>query len=473
MAQERFENDYVPEDSVQGTPKGGILVSLGQVLMCIQIVALFGGLAEYGLVRNDSVSNLLRDPSPEALGGTIGYLLGWNLPALFGLALSLVACVRFKNPRGKTTALIAGIIILLNSALAFIGKDPNTVSSQRTSDGRHARDSGTIKYRSNAETEEDAGELSKAIGKMSLENVRTEMVDALKSGIVTFTSTRDGFSVRMPASPTMTAFDISGQVNVGTTRLYQTTANSQPVAYNVFVHIFEQKILSDEAIQAYLDSTTVGRLVMVEKGRLVSRIPTKFRGFEAMRFEHTSEKEGVEFVHKGVVFVIDGDSISLTMVHPNNITPELTLDAFLDSFELIPLEPVLREESWIDMVSGLQFKPPADMLERERTQRTNGLIVTFVNKAGHSMSVFDVSALHPNLTLADVRRELATTQADGDGHYKNVFITPGSETPIVQLMNYIVNEGRIYMIQGCAPQETYFRSERKFKEAIKSLAFTK
>jgi len=321
---------------------------------------------------------------------------------------------------------------------------------------------------SEIDTQMTAEHLSETLKQLSRGRITKELEEAVASTPIKYTSREDGFTVLIPSAPTVINLEPTNGIQV---RAYQAQAHDGLVGYNVFCNIFEKKILSDESIRAYLDSVLQGRLLVVDKGQVIRKTLTEFRGFDAQRFKYTGMTEDVEFVHKGVVFLVDGDSISLTILHPKEIEPEFTFDEFTESFELLPLEPVLSPDYWIDESLGLRFTPPVDMSNLNRERGRNGLIVTFANKAGHSMSVFDVSARYPNYTLADVRRELVGVQRDVDGHYKNEFTMPGSQTPMALLMNYVVNNGRIYLIQGSSPKQTYFRSEQKFKAAMQSLSF--
>ena len=172
-----------------------------------------------------------------------------------------------------------------------------------------------------------------------------------------------------------------------------------------------------------------------------------------------------------MVFIIDGDSMSLTMVHPNAVVPDYSFDKFVASFNLMPLAPQLKEEPWEDKVLGLRIRPPTDMDVYKTNNPKTGLIVIFSNKAGHSLGIFDVSVLYPNMTTVDVERELASMEKDLDGWYRIPLSNPSTTTEMVQLTKILEHGSKIYMVQGYGPAKTLFRSELKFKKAADSLTF--
>ena len=85
----------------------------------------------------------------------------------------------------------------------------------------------------------------------------------------------------------------------------------------------------------------------------------------------------------------DGDSVSLTCVYPKAVDPQPSFDEFVKSFKLLPLEASLSDEYWKDPSTGLMLRPPVDMRERDK-RSSKSVIATFVNKAGHSISIIDV-----------------------------------------------------------------------------------
>lgn len=292
--------------------------------------------------------------------------------------------------------------------------------------------------------------------------------ETVTSTPIKYISRKDGFRVLLPSDPTVMNLDATNNTHV---RIYQTQAHDGLIQYNVFCHFFDKKILKDESIRAYLDSDLPDRLVGVDKGQIIRKTLTTFRGFDAKEFEYISAEGDAEFIYKGIVFLIDGDSISLTMVYPKETKPELIFDEFIESFTLLPLEPSLSPDYWVDKHSGLKFTPPADMSNLNEERSGNGLIAMFANEAGHTIGILDATVAYPGITWSDINTKLFEMKDCGDGFYENIIAGTTTKPPIVQLLRCASNGERIYLIQAYAPQKSYFRSVQKFKAAMKSFSF--
>jgi len=292
--------------------------------------------------------------------------------------------------------------------------------------------------------------------------------ETIRTTPIKYMSRKDGFSVLLPSNPTVMSMDATKTTHV---RIYQTQAHNGLIQYNVFYHFFEKKIVNPESIRAHLDSYLPDCLVGVDKGQITQKTLTTFRGFNAKEFEYISVEGDAEFLYKGIVFLIDGDSISLTMVYPKESTPELTFDEFTESFELLPLEPVLSTEEWKDERLGIRFTPPADMFVLNQEREFNGLIVMFANHAGHTIGILDATVAYPGITWSDIHTRLSEMKDYGDGVYENMIAGTTTKPPIVQLLRCASNGERIYLIQAYAPQKSYFRSVQKFTAAMKSFSF--
>lgn len=260
-----------------------------------------------------------------------------------------------------------------------------------------------------------AEELSRALEGISKENVTKELVEKLNDVPTKYTSLSDGFSVYFPSTPQKITID-----NVmGTKTLnYGSVSQNALAAYNVFFNYFDKKILSDESQEAFLGASLAGRLLISKNSRVITNKQTVFRGFNASRYKYIDVLEGVEILHEGIVFILDGDSVSLTCAYPKAVDPQPSFDEFVKSFELLPLEARLSDEFWKDLSTGLMFRPPIDMHEREKKSRKS-VIVTFVNKAGHSISIFNVTADYPSFKLSDIRKEFPQARRDSEGFLVN------------------------------------------------------
>jgi len=297
---------------------------------------------------------------------------------------------------------------------------------------------------------------------------KPEESEPLTDSPIHYISKKDGFRVLMPSDPQVMNIDPTGNIHV---RIYQSRIHGGLVQYSVFCHFFQKKILQKESIRTFLDSYLPDRLVGVDDGQIIQKKLTMFRGFEAKEFKYSSAEGDAEFIYQGIVFLIDGDSISLTMVYPKETTPELTFDAFTESFELLPLEPLLSQNHWVDKRLGLKFTPPIDMFIVSRERDHNGLIVMFANEADHTIGILDATVAYPGITWSDIDNKFSEMKDCGDRFYEKAIAGTSTQPPMIQLLRCAGKDARIYLIQAYAPQRTYFRAVRKFKAAMKSLSF--
>ncbi len=285
---------------------------------------------------------------------------------------------------------------------------------------------------------------------------------------ISYVSKKDGFSVLMPSIPTEMSLDPTNNTHV---RIYQALTKKGLVQYNIFCHFFKKKILGHETVQTYLDSNLPDHLVGADKGQIIRKTFTQFRGYDAKEFEYISAEGDAEFIYKAIAFLIDGDSISLTMVYPKESMPELTFDEFTKSFELLPLEPLLSSDTWIDKRLGLRFTPPEGLFNQNNKRRRNDLIVMFTNEAGHSIGILDATVAYPGITWSDIQNQLSEMKDCGNGFYEKIIPGTTTKAPTVQLLRCVNTGEKIYLIQAYAPQSTYFRYVEKFKAAMKSFSF--
>jgi len=235
----------------------------------------------------------------------------------------------------------------------------------------------------------------------------------------------------------------------------------------------DTKVLSREAIDAYLKAGLTGRLVPANRPQVIRDELVAYKGFRAHSFAYREHHSSGSVYHEGLVFLLDGDAVSLTIVYADSVVPTYSFEQLIASFNLMPVAPQLKETPWEDTVSGLRMLPPADMdVSKTRNHRT-GLIVMFSNKAGHSLDIFDVSILNPNMTAVDIERELSSYEKYVDGWYRKQLPSPSTDTEMTQLVKFLKHGSKFYMVQGYGPAQTLFRSELKFRKAVDSLTFLK
>jgi len=432
------------EEKARIKTPGKFLIPIGWILIVLSVLVNVS-IVQGPHQRNSYIEAFLNHPDSVSLGGTIGFIIGINLLTLPAMLFGIYTVLR-KNPKGKLLVIASIFLFVIVVGVQFL---PSPISDR------------------NVDTSQAASEIVRELRAISKDDVIKEFVEKIDNAPTKYTSDKDGFSVTFPSQPTLTK--VTGDIQ--TVMNYQAYSSDGLVSYNVFLNYLAKKLLSDESQKAFLDSYLAGKLLISENSRVITDNQLVFRGFNGRNYEYIDVVEGVDILRKGIVFIIDGDSVSLTMVHPNAVVPDYSFDKFVASFNLMPLAPQLKEEPWEDKVLGLRIRPPTDMDVYKTNNPKTGLIVIFSNKAGHSLGIFDVSVLYPNMTTVDVERELASMEKDLDGWYRIPLSNPSTTTEMVQLTKILEHGSKIYMVQGYGPAKTLFRSELKFKKAADSLTF--
>lgn len=100
--------------------KGGtVLVKIAWILLVLNGLLVVGTLSNER-VRDPAIQAFLTHPTPEAIGGTLGYLIGTNMFALPAFILSLVAWRYKKNRSGKVATIVSIVFMVVGTLLAFL-----------------------------------------------------------------------------------------------------------------------------------------------------------------------------------------------------------------------------------------------------------------------------------------------------------------------------------------------------------------
>lgn len=108
------------------------------------------------------------------------------------------------------------------------------------------------------------------------------------------------------------------------------------VQYSVFFSVRKEgKILGEESIRAYLENYPKGKSVS-SGGTLKKENMTTYKGLTAIEYVFNSEIQDTAMTHKGIVFVVDGIPIDLSVVY-TNITPASSIyyDSYIKSFAIL------------------------------------------------------------------------------------------------------------------------------------------
>ena len=253
------------------------------------------------------------------------------------------------NSKGEVIG-IATLIVTKGQNLNFAIPSDKIIALKETAKTALSESYASLTIDANVDTSQIASEIARELRAISKDDVIKEFAERIDNAPTKYTSDKNGFSVTFPSQPTLTK--VTGDIQ--TTMNYQANSSDGLVSYNVFLNYLDKKLLSAESQKIFLDSHLAGRLLISENSRVITNNQLVFRGFNARNYEYIDVFEGVDILHKGIVFIVDGDSVSLTMVYPNTVVPDYSFDKFVASFNLIPLAPQLKEEPWEDKVLGLQ-----------------------------------------------------------------------------------------------------------------------
>lgn len=142
-------------------------------------------------------------------------------------------------------------------------------------------------------------------------------------------SEKHNFKVRFPGKTKVTDY--------GFTHHYTTEIEGEG-AYNIIVQNFPEPILSDESIQAFLESYLEGRLDLFggDANLLESRY-IFFSGHKALQYEYTVKSQGTLACFKGIYFIVGKLGYGVSCVCSEETKPLVypKYDDFVKSFRLI------------------------------------------------------------------------------------------------------------------------------------------
>ena len=146
------------------------------------------------------------------------------------------------------------------------------------------------------------------------------------------------FTVRFPNRPKRTVMKDNDQLRAVH---YQSLNAGGKVQYNASFQYFKQNKLIDDQVQfEFLYDYLVGRTIYAYKHKLQKK-HARFRNYNAAMFKHMSHVDGVEKIHEGIIFIAEGDFVSLTCVYPSDVTPSPSFGSFINSFEFTQSESEL------------------------------------------------------------------------------------------------------------------------------------
>lgn len=172
-----------------------------------------------------------------------------------------------------------------------------------------------------------------------------------------YTIPESGFKVSVPAplrnKPMTSSTPETRQTS------YQAVEGSGPdTTYTVFVGTFlEGGILSQESMDAYL-SSSVKTYPALLGGTKLKTERTTFRSMPASRYQFSFDNDGKPYVARGIIFMVDGGHIRLSMMHAaDDPAGEENWGRFSGTFDLTPLKYMPAPNS-VMIAPGVSFTPP-------------------------------------------------------------------------------------------------------------------
>lgn len=289
----------------------------------------------------------------------------------------------------------------------------------------------------------------------------------------------DGFEVLFPQKPLMSMSKHKGP-DGGYSNSYQALVVNPFSQYSVFVSHSEKRVFDDAAIKEYLKGIVRGLLIGSEKAKLLSQKEIIFNGFAGIEYRFSSKVEGFPAIAHGIVFLIDGEHIRLSqIVLQKDLNADNDFQRFINSFRLLPIEAPQGEDWFVDSERGISFRPPEGW---RKAHAKFPVVASFSNPGGHSISVLDSGS--PGYLSENYMNELQNLQGiESTGTfnlkertvtwYRSTTFNPGAGIRL-STIHYCIDttKGAVIMI-GSAPEKTFFRSERIFEIACKSLLIRK
>lgn len=160
----------------------------------------------------------------------------------------------------------------------------------------------------------------------------TKSTEIKIDGFTKYTSGKDGFIVLFPEEPKISEYEIE-EVKI---KSYQSLIRNKAIEYNVFIMDPDKKIFSNKAINAFLNAIVKAQGGSVKDGIIISERSAKFQGFEAREYIYSNLVLDIKMIHKGIIFIVNGNPIQLSVLYPKNIDEsEVNYKEFVNSFQLI------------------------------------------------------------------------------------------------------------------------------------------
>jgi len=174
----------------------------------------------------------------------------------------------------------------------------------------------------------------------------------------------DGFTVALPSQPQVRSIPLPSRD--GSLRIYQVVEGKiQPSTFSIFVgQPRDQGIFEPDSMEAYLSGSIKSLVQNASDGKLLLSRRTTFRGLPALEYEFSQRIEGQPYVARGVIFMIDGGHMRVSMLHASgNREANESFKRFLNSFQLVPIAYRAAATPFSDP-RGITFVPPESWIQK-------------------------------------------------------------------------------------------------------------
>lgn len=289
---------------------------------------------------------------------------------------------------------------------------------------------------------------------------------------------KDGFEVSFPSKPLKLRAENKG--DPGYSNTYQAVVVNPISQYSVFVQHSRDRVFSDESIGAYFYGLVRGLMLTAVNPELKYSRQTRFLSFPAIEYQFTETIEGNPVLVRGIALMVDGNHIRLSQIYTgDDLNADKNFNKFVSSFRLTPIDGPLSTHRFEDKSRDIVFSPPEGW--QQDTTEYAQIPAIFANPAGHIVQIIDSGAT--GYTCDNYKHELQTQGIQSSGvieshgrsltWMKSAVYNPRTKNRMIGI-HYCLNTSRgALILNGLAPEKTFFRSELIFAKVAKSIVARK
>ena len=153
-------------------------------------------------------------------------------------------------------------------------------------------------------------------------------------GFTKYTFPDDGFNIFLPNQPERHELGInSGGINK--IKYYSATSNEKFVKYLILISILDDKILSEESVDAFLDNLLKSQLAQHNEPVMIDDQHITFKALKASQYTFSSlNLNGDRIIYKHLSFISKGKPFTLEIIFSDSYESNTYWDEFINSIEL-------------------------------------------------------------------------------------------------------------------------------------------